>query len=181
MQNTSVILLVSKKIPRLLARDTSHVTRACTDTALPPSTSRHCARPPPDCQSKNGERSSTTGQEKEKQRPERHLIYAFCYLLSVAKQLHTSHSSGKMQGCKVSTGKWMLSVESQVNTERSSKNRLPACSGFSITYGHLADSPGLYNNLFSTGSSMSCMPFQSKPPHDSPSDCSSWELLMYTN
>lgn len=67
---------------------------------------------------------ATTGQEK--QSPERHLFYAFYYLLPVAKQLRTYHSSGKMQGCKVSTGKWMLSVKSQGNIQRQSKTHLPA-------------------------------------------------------
>lgn len=39
-------------------------------------------------------------------------------LPSVCGKLHTSQSSCKMQECKVSTGKWMLSVESLVNMQR---------------------------------------------------------------
>jgi len=75
-QNTSVILLVSEKIPHLLAWDTSHITRACTDTALLPSTSRQWARPTPDCQSTNGERSSNNrAGEREKEIRETSNLY----------------------------------------------------------------------------------------------------------
>lgn len=87
IQNISVILLGSEEIPHLSARDTSHITRARADTALPTSTSKHWARPPSDCQSRNGERSSKNWAET-----------------TLAKQLCTSYSSRKMQRCKVSTG-----------------------------------------------------------------------------
>ena len=79
---------------------------------------------------------ATTGQEKEKKRSERHLIYTFCWLLPVAKQLHTSHSLGQMQGCK---GKWMLSAESQVNMQRWSKTcRSPEDSPSLTAISHVA-------------------------------------------
>lgn len=176
IQNISIIFLGIEEIPRLSAWDTSHITRAHADTTLPASSRRHWASPRPDCQSKNGERSSKNrAEERETEPTETPDLYLLIPSACGKTTLHflLFRQDAKVQG---KHWKWMLSAESQVNVKRWSKTCLPTEDSPSLMdISHIA--LAYTTPLFSIGSNMCYMPFHSKPPHGSPSDYSSWELL----